>query len=358
MKVSINKWLTKYRKYLFTIRDGFFELPVLGNSPELMMESFSSMPFMKNYPQKSFYQTNNIFLKGEGHYQKIEEGLWLIVTDLEVKKNLSFKLYYLENELSEYHFLTLYINKKSKEVKLPELQWDVENLDRTWTLVKAGSKCLNTHLKGQDSLFLNFYISNSWIEQNVASKGIFKNSTLQSFFESDSEYIFLHNLLDDKKEVYENIIQDILDKDKNRVKDFERLKNNAYEIIGSFTTALDSEPDLHKNCLLAERDKRRIFYAKHLIDSAIFDKFPSIETIAKQVGASETKVKSDFKSLMGKSMLQYYIQRQMIYAKEMIQQDNFSIKAIAHSLGYSSPSKFTEAFKKCYGYLPSELIQN
>lgn len=356
MKVSINKWLTKYRKYFFTIRDGFFELPVLGNSPELMMESFGSIPFMKNYHEKSYYHTNNIFVKGDAHYQKIEEGLWLIVSDLQIKKNLSFKLFYIDNEPSDYHFLTLYINKHTKKVKLPELQLDVENLDHTWTLVKAGTRCLNTHLKDQDSIFLNFYISNAWIEKNVVSNGMFKNSTLQSFFESESEHIFLHSLINNKKEVYENIIQDILDKEGGR--DLEQLKNRAYEIIGSFTSVLERDPELHRNCLLVERDKRRVFYAKHLIDNAIFDKFPSIASIAKQVGASETKVKSDFKNLMGKSMLQYYIQRQMMYAKELIQQDNLSIKTIAHSLGYSSPSKFTEAFKKYYNYLPSELMQN
>jgi AraC-like DNA-binding protein len=312
---------------------------------------------MKNYPEDSYYHTNNIFVKGDAHYQKIEEGLWLIVSDLEIKKNLSFKMYYIEDEPSDYHFLTLYINKHSKEVKLPDLRLDMENLDCTWTFVKAGKRCLNTHLKGQESFYLNFYISNEWIEKNVASNGVFKNEILQSFLDSESEHIFLHSLPENKKELYENIIQDILNKDKNHEKDLKQLKNTAYEILGSFSTALATDPDLNQNCLLVERDKRRVFYAKHIIDNAIFYKFPSIAAIAKQVGASETKVKSDFKNLMGKSMLQYYIQRQMMYAKEMIRQDNFTIKSIAHSLGYSSPSKFTEAFKKYYGFLPSELVE-
>jgi AraC-like DNA-binding protein len=355
MNVIVKDWLKRFKKYFFTIRDGFFELPVLGNSPELMMESFSSIPSMTNYPKQAFFQTNNMFVKGEGHYQKIEDGLWLIVSDLEVKKNLSFKLYYLENEPSDYHFLTFYINKHSKEVKLPEIHFDIENLDRTWTWVKAGSKCLNTHLKGQDSLFLNFYISNSWIEENIASNGLFKNNALQRFFESESESIFLHSLLDTKKAVYEKLILEILDKDEKRPRDFEEMKSWVYEILGSFIEALDEEPNSALNCMLAERDRRRVFYAKHLIDNAIFSKFPSITAIAKQVGASETKVKSDFKRVMGTSMLQYHIQRQMMYAQEMIKEDTFAIKDIAHSLGYASPSKFTEAFKKHYGCLPSEF---
>jgi AraC-like DNA-binding protein len=357
MNVVVKDWLKRFKKYFFSIRDGFFELPVLGNSPELMMDSFTSLPFMKNHTDKSYYQTNNIFVKGEAHYQKIEEGLWLIVSDLEIKKNLSFKLYYLENEPSDYHFLTLYIDKISKEVKLPELHLDVENINHTWTWVKAGSKCLNTHLKDQESLFLNFYISTAWIEQNVATSGMFKNNKLQTFFESSSEHIFLHSLINTKKEVYEKLIQDILTREGNRVRDFEQMKSRAYELIGTFVETLDNGPDSNFTCPLPERDRRRVFYAKYLIDKAVFQKFPSISSIAKQVGTSETKVKADFKSLMGKSMLQYYIQQQMMYATEMIKQDNLSIKVISQSLGYSSPSKFTEAFKKYYGFLPSELLQ-
>jgi hypothetical protein len=90
MNLSVKKWLNQFKKYFFTYKDGFFELPYLANSPELMIESFSSMPFMKQDCNKACFSADTPFLKGVGHYQKTEDGLWIILSDFEVKKNISF----------------------------------------------------------------------------------------------------------------------------------------------------------------------------------------------------------------------------------------------------------------------------
>lgn len=357
MRTKVFSWLQKYKKYFFSHRDGFFELPFIANSPELMVESFSNMPFMKNFSKQGFFQTNNLFIKGEGHYQKIEDGLWIIMSDIEIKRDLSFKLYYLDNEPSNYHFLTLYLNKGSKKIKFPKLQLDIENIDRTWTLFKAGADCLNTHFKGQHSIFFSIYFTSDWLKKNTNGNFESHLNELNSFLDSENEYVFFTDLLGNNKEVYEAAVNAMLNKDNNGIRDLDILIKSTYQIIQNFILEFRKESTMKNGPSLSERNKRRVLYAKYLLENSLFEKFPSITTIAKLTGVSETKIKADFKNLLGKSMLQYYIMQQMIYAKNILKTEKLTIKEVSEILGYSSPSKFTEAFKKYHGIVPSEIVR-
>lgn len=354
MNLFIKKWLSSIRKYFFFYRDGFYELPYVANSPEMTVKSFSSMPFVKNYEKRNYFTINNLFLDGEGHYQKLEDGLWLIMSNMEVKKNLSFVLHYIYGVPSDYHFLTLYINKGQKTVNLPTIHFDIENQDRSWTLFKAGSKSLNTHFKGQKSIFFTIYFSDEWMRNNIMTNGIFKNKTLEEFFNSSNECLFLPNFLENKKEVYENLVTSILDKDENGVKSVLTLKKNTLDIISTFIEKLEDKSVYKANSNLSEKDLRRIKKAEYILSDSIFTKFPSIDYISKEIGMSQTKLKTDFKEVYGSTLYQYYCTKQMGFAKQMLEKEKITVKEVSYTLGYNNPSKFTAAFKKIYGRLPSE----
>ncbi|OOV20778.1 hypothetical protein BXU10_08645 [Flavobacterium sp. LM4] len=70
---------------------------------------------------------------------------------------------------------------------------------------------------------------------------------------------------------------------------------------------------------------------------------------------SPSKLKMDFKSVYGTSILQYNIEKKMELALQLLLNTNMQIKYIAQEVGYESHSKFSAAFKKKYGKLPSEL---
>ena len=91
-----------------------------------------------------------------------------------------------------------------------------------------------------------------------------------------------------------------------------------------------------------------------LVDS-LTGQFPGIETIAQTVHMSPTKLKILFKDVYGKTMFQYYQEKQMRLAFKLLQQPASSVKVVAISLGYENASNFTLAFKKFHGFLPSEV---
>lgn len=355
MSFSIKNWLSSFQKYFFYYRDGFYELPYIANSPELMLASFGSMPFVKHYPKKSYFTTNNMFLKGKGYYQKLEEGLWLIISDMEIKKDLSFKLYYEPGIEANYHTLNIYLSKDTKVVRFPKMNLDLAFEDHTWGLYKAGTKGLNSHFKGQKSMFLNIYFSKDWVNQNIASNGVLKNKVLEDFFKSSNESLFLPNFLENKKEVYENVIDSFLNRDKNEGIDVLMLKRNTLEIISTFVNIIDDDSIFKTASATSEKDKRKIVKAEYIINNAIFSEFPSIEYLAKEVGISLSKLKTDFKAVYGTTPYQYYSNKQMNYAKKTLSRKDVSIKEVAYTLGYNNASKFADAFRRVHGQLPSEL---
>jgi AraC-like DNA-binding protein len=356
IQATVSNWLAKMKKYLFTYSDGFYELPYIANSPELMLASFSYMPFTKHDVKRKSFTTNNVFIKGAGHYQKLEEGLWVILSDFEVKRNVSFKLHYEPGIEVKHHSLSLYINKDTRLVKFPKINYDVESQDRSWFLVKAGARALNSHFKGQKSIFINIYFTDEWMQQNIATNGVMQNPILADFFSASSECLFLPKFLESKKDVYLKLVNSILEKDENGVSDLLLQKSRTLELLSAFVNELGRGALKPTTMALPERDMRRVVKAEHLLNEAVFKEFPSIVYLANQVGISETKLKADFKSTYGCTLYRYFVSKQMTYAKELIQSQQLPIKEVALKFGYTHPGKFSEAYKKIYGHSPSRLI--
>lgn len=356
MKSIVKNWLANIKKYFFRYSDGFYEFPYLANSPQLTLQSLKGMPFIKSYPEKDYYTINNPFIKGDCHYHKVEEELWIIMTDLEFKKNVSFKLYYNPDLPTNYHFLTLYINKGKTQVKLPKINVDIENSDKSWTLFKSGSQAINTHFKDQKSIFFTIYFSENWMKKNIASKGVLASTVLSDFFLSEDNCLFLPNFMEDDVSSYQPILDSILSKDskEEEVNHALTLKINTLKLIASFIKKLDDKSSIKSSLSISEKNRRKLLKAAHLLDQSILEPFPSILTLSKNVGMSETLLKKEFKEMYGVTMFNYHTNQKMNYAIKLIENDNVSIKDIAYSLGYSSQSKFSTAFKKVHGKLPSE----
>lgn len=353
MKGIVKNWLANIKKYFFRYSDGFYEFPYLANSPQLTLQSLKGMPFIKSYPEKDYYTINNPFIKGNCHYHEVEEELWIIMTDLEFKKNVSFKLYYNPDVPTNYHFLTLYVNKGKTQVRLPKINIDIENRDKSWTLFKSGSQAINTHFKGQKSIFFTIYFSDKWMKKNITSKGVLSSKVLSEFFSSGDNCLFLPNFMEDEVDSYQPILDSILFKGEN-VNDSLTLKINTLKLISSFINKLDDNNSIKSSLNISEKNRRKLLKAAHLLDQSILDPFPSILSISKSVGMSETLLKKEFKEMYGVTMFNYHTNQKMNYAIKLFENEEISIKDVAYSLGYSSQSKFSSSFKKVHGRLPSE----
>lgn len=101
-------------------------------------------------------------------------------------------------------------------------------------------------------------------------------------------------------------------------------------------------------------DTDRMYHARELIIQNITCPC-SLVNLAKQVGTNEFKLKKQFKEIFGTTVFGYLNDYKMNKAKERLQNSDITITELADELGYKSQNHFSTAFKKHYGYSPSEV---
>lgn len=83
-------------------------------------------------------------------------------------------------------------------------------------------------------------------------------------------------------------------------------------------------------------------------------KMPSIESLAKEVGFSASKLKKMFRDIYGKSIYQSYMEIRLANALKMLE-EGYNVKSVASQVGYTQPIKFIKAFQRQYGVTPGKV---
>lgn len=84
----------------------------------------------------------------------------------------------------------------------------------------------------------------------------------------------------------------------------------------------------------------------------------TIPQIANKIGTNQGYLKTSFKILKGETIYFFIKRKRMTLAKHLILTSNLSISDIAHKVGYSSLSSFSQAFSSYYGVKPSMFVQS
>ncbi len=99
---------------------------------------------------------------------------------------------------------------------------------------------------------------------------------------------------------------------------------------------------------------KKITEAKLFLD-AHFHCSPTIVALSKIIGLNEFKLKKHFKEQFGTTILAYVNHQKMAHAQQLIKEGAKSLGEISDIIGYKNPAHFTVAFKRHFGYLPSEF---
>lgn len=105
---------------------------------------------------------------------------------------------------------------------------------------------------------------------------------------------------------------------------------------------------------LAATDIDKLHAAKAFIRQHMFEPL-SLQQVSRESGLNEFKLKKGFRELFGTTVFGYLNELKMNYARQLILNSSCTILEAAYSVGYSEPYSFTRAFRKYFGYLPSEL---
>ncbi|MBE9169349.1 helix-turn-helix transcriptional regulator [Pleurocapsales cyanobacterium LEGE 06147] len=106
----------------------------------------------------------------------------------------------------------------------------------------------------------------------------------------------------------------------------------------------------HRRCAYGDR----IYQAKEILLQNWLNP-PSILELAQQVGIYHMKLKQEFKEVFGTTPFNYLREYRLEKAKQMLQDSQLTIVAVANAVGYANPGHFAAAFKRKYGMTPKEF---
>jgi len=104
---------------------------------------------------------------------------------------------------------------------------------------------------------------------------------------------------------------------------------------------------------LSTREREKIDDARRLIEASFAETW-TIEILANKVGLSETKLKTGFRQLIGKSVRAYLRDIRMDHAERLLGEGK-SVTEAALACGYGNLSYFSKAFFNAKGVVPRRL---
>lgn len=113
----------------------------------------------------------------------------------------------------------------------------------------------------------------------------------------------------------------------------------------------DTAPALEREVARALADTRR--YMEEHLDEPL-----TISTLSRRSCLSATTFKAGFRRLYGLPVHAWLRQRRMERAAELLRDSSLSVLGVAQSVGYSSASQFTAAFRRHYGVTPAQYRKN
>ncbi len=317
-----------------------------------MVEGLKRMPFTKNNKLEDSIYTNNIFTNGVMRYHELEEGLWILVTDISFKVNTKTQAIY-DGEPCEYYFLSFSLYETEVAVQNTLIN-KVSFPSKSWSLYRPGTEIAAYHFKGTSGLFFNFAFSNGWIEKNLGLNAFSNENEIKQLLNSDEGFVCWEDIVPEAETLAKDIWYNLEKKNDGQFNTL-LLKIQTLNIITQFFKNLYLTPSVSKIQPVLASDRKCIAQAEKIIKDHLSVTFPGIDFIAKSVNMSPTKLKSCFKAVYGTSILQYYKEKKMILAMQLIKNSDDSIKNISLAVGYESAGKFSSAFKQQFGVLPSEV---
>ncbi|MEM8890703.1 MAG: AraC family transcriptional regulator [Bacteroidota bacterium] len=182
----------------------------------------------------------------------------------------------------------------------------------------------------------------------------FPKSFLAAYYEeefralSTSEHAIIYEDLDFRSE---EALREALSKESSQLKKH-RLLLEFLDIFFEKLRKRESESSYES---LHPEDLKGLFAAAAILRDPFKTEIPRIDDLARIAGMGSTKFKLSFKQVFGKAPIQYRQKIRMEYAKTELQAKRKGPSELSYELGYSHPSKFSQAFKKEFGLTPTEI---
>jgi AraC-like DNA-binding protein len=135
--------------------------------------------------------------------------------------------------------------------------------------------------------------------------------------------------------------------------DESRVLNLLQTFLSDVLTKDDEEESF---VFSSEEDIRMMQLAEKYITDNLLAPFPGVDQLSRISLMSRTKFITLFNKVYGLSSFEYYQQKRLSIAYELLKTGKYSIGDVAGKIGYSGINNFATAFKKEFGLMPRDLL--
>ncbi len=189
-------------------------------------------------------------------------------------------------------------------------------------------------------IFIDVDVANGYVKQYIPDFDLIE---FYEDLEKSQGYVLLRS-----NDRVDHVIGELYNVD-NRIKlSYYKLKCLELLLFFSITNFT-----VHENVSLTPQQVNIVDSVKYELISDLESKI-TIDELASKHGISKTTLKNCFKKVHGKPIFRWRKEYKLEYACKLIEEESYTLSEISKMVGYSSPSKFTQAFKDYVGCTPSE----
>jgi AraC-like DNA-binding protein len=158
--------------------------------------------------------------------------------------------------------------------------------------------------------------------------------------------------------VYYQLMEEIMEEDPDTPFPHLYVENRVQLLMERFFTRIHSRvslADVQSN--IKPDDIYTVLKIEKMLVEGFASKPKSIEELSRTAMMSSTKLKKIFKSVFGMPIYEYYQQKRMQKAGELLSGGRYSVRQVATAIGYTNVSNFVTAFKKYMKEDPATFVE-
>lgn len=281
--------------------------------------------------------------KGKIRRMKIKKGLEIVISDIELAKDLTV---YVEANCKYLEINYCLSGKTTYEMNDQQFKiWEPK-----------GHVYYSDHTKAQWKLKAN--VRSHTVEIRISPERLF------GYFENEKDKKRIREMLEKQKghmtsyqisPLIKKCIFEILQCPyRGTIKNF-YFEAKVMELITLFFQE-ETFCLRHSNHSLENEEIKKLKKSRDIIMKRLDDPY-SIKELAKRVGLNEFQLKKGFRQLYGTTIFSLIRSQRMEKAAWLMKMKGYNVSETASSIGYSNFSNFTVAFRKYFGCNPSEYLK-
>lgn len=151
-------------------------------------------------------------------------------------------------------------------------------------------------------------------------------------------------------DLHDRILQ-LMNSEFDKLHDKLRLEGIIYEVMSYVLASFKREKP--------ELDRKKIQLMESVCKTIKENPFSgtSTQSMAQEIGMSESLFYKTFKSIYGVSPNQFVVENKLLNAKQLLEEGDVSVNEVSFRCGYESVSSFSRIFQHKFGLRPGEIIR-